>query len=369
MKNREIHKLFAESGNKCNFSGCNNKLFYEYENGTFIKLVEICHIIAQSPNGPRGDASNSHVKKQDPNNLILLCRNCHRIIDGNPDEFNVKRLLEMKRNHIEWVNKQLNILKELNWTLILHVGNITNKGMTKIDEELIFKEFLGIFTLANVEKLEVPEFLVDTKNWIQYKEKQELWWHEYLENDFKPNKIMICSINFIPLVIHLGYLIHDYFATEIIQFNRIEKTWKWKRLENKVNKKSWYIINKEIQENQNNQRITLLISISSKVKEKDILEIFGNDVNVLKISVENPNRNWLKYKEQLFGFQRIFIKLIDDLINELSELNEIHLFCSIPTPVAFIIGSSINPNMHPRFVLYNYNVKKEPKYSRAFEIN
>ena len=38
-------------------------------------------------------------------------------------------------------------------------------------------------------------------------------------------------------------------------------------------------------------------------------------------------------------------------------------------PIAFIIGSSINPTVHPQFHLYKYNVKNTPKYSKAFEIN
>lgn len=85
--------------------------------------------------------------------------------------------------------------------------------------------------------------------------------------------------------------------------------------------------------------------------------------------MDNPARSWLRYKEQLIAFQETFVKLIDELIGQYINLKRIHLFYAGPTPLAFKIGSSINPNMHPKFIIYNYHVKDSPKYSKIFEIN
>ena len=57
------------------------------------------------------------------------------------------------------------------------------------------------------------------------------------------------------------------------------------------------------------------------------------------------------------------------IVNIYPDLTEIHLFLSGPTPVAFVIGSSINPNMHPKFILYNYHRKSKPKYTRVITLN
>ena len=92
-------------------------------------------------------------------------------------------------------------------------------------------------------------------------------------------------------------------------------------------------------------------------------------MKIIKINVSKPDRTWLKYKEQLIDFQNKFIHLIDVLVQQFKSLKEIHLFYAGPTPIAFIIGSSLNPTIHPRFKLYNYFTKDSPKYSKAFVIN
>ena len=368
MKDRDIHKLFAESGNRCNFPDCNQLLFPKNEDGTYTKLAELCHIIASSPDGPRGNLTLSRLKREDLENIILLCRNCHKKIDDNPSAFTVERLKDMKENHIKWVNERLAFHNELNWTLLIHAGNINGKGLVKIDEDIIFKEFLGFYTLSNVEKLLVDEYLTKTGNWAQYITKQEEWWKKYQESKTKPQKLVICSINFISLVIHLGFLIHDTFISEIFQFDRFRESWKWQELNDKVNSKNTLNINNPIEESSNISEIALSISISGLIKDKDIFKTLG-EIPIIKITVAKPNRSWLEYKEQLIQFHKVFLKLLDKITNNFSNIKKIHLFFTGPTPMAFKIGASINPNIHPQFVLYNYHRKHKPRYSKVVALN
>jgi len=44
-------------------------------------------------------------------NLILLCRNHHKIVDDNEDEYTVEKLNKMKIKHMEWVKKNKKIDK------------------------------------------------------------------------------------------------------------------------------------------------------------------------------------------------------------------------------------------------------------------
>lgn len=369
MKEREIHKLIADSGGRCNFPSCGEKLIFQYEDGTFVKLVEFCHIIGESPRGPRGLPTKSELMTQNPENIILLCVKHHKIVDNNDREYPIERLKRMKENHIQWVNERLDGLKEASWTLLIHSGNITGKGAPEIDLELIFQEFYGTHIFAEIEKIYLKEFLVETRNWLKYKKEQEKWWQDFLNQEDKPKKFVICSINFIPLVIHLGYLIHDTFITEIYQFHREENSWKWKFFEENEINQEFYLIDIDKKEDLIIKKIALSISISGNIKDDDIYTTIGEKINIIKLRVQNPSRNWLKCKEQFIEFQRIFINLIDSLIIQYKNLQEIHLFYAGPTPIAFIIGSLINPNMHPKFILYNYHLKSIPKYTKALEIN
>jgi hypothetical protein len=70
-------------------------------------IGENCHIVAESPNGPRGDASFPVEKRDKYGNLILLCRVHHRIIDEQPNTYAVQRLHELKEGHERWVKESL----------------------------------------------------------------------------------------------------------------------------------------------------------------------------------------------------------------------------------------------------------------------
>jgi hypothetical protein len=57
---------------------------------------EECHIVAQSPGGPRA-AEIADVDGYQ--NLILLCRKHHKQVDDQRAHFTVERLKEIKREH------------------------------------------------------------------------------------------------------------------------------------------------------------------------------------------------------------------------------------------------------------------------------
>lgn len=89
---KTIRRLFALSGNACAFPDCPSPIV-EAE-GTI--TGEICHMRAQSRGGPRYEASQSEQERHAFENLILLCRRHHKIIDAEPDIYSVEVLEEMR---------------------------------------------------------------------------------------------------------------------------------------------------------------------------------------------------------------------------------------------------------------------------------
>ncbi len=70
-------------------------------------LGEECHIIAKSIDGPRGNPDFPEAKLDKYENLILLCRIHHKIIDHQPNKYTVKYLREIKSAHERWVRESL----------------------------------------------------------------------------------------------------------------------------------------------------------------------------------------------------------------------------------------------------------------------
>lgn len=90
-----IKKLFALSGNICAFPGCQSPIVESAGTVT----GEICHICAKSPNGPRFDEKQTDKQRHSFENLILLCRRHHKIIDAEFEVYSVDALQEIKKIH------------------------------------------------------------------------------------------------------------------------------------------------------------------------------------------------------------------------------------------------------------------------------
>lgn len=58
---------------------------------------EICHIRARNEGGARFDVTQTEEERQGFNNLVLLCRRHHKMVDAEPDVYSVDALEEIKR--------------------------------------------------------------------------------------------------------------------------------------------------------------------------------------------------------------------------------------------------------------------------------
>lgn len=91
-------RLFADSGGYCQNPSCLNELFQSID-GKDIHFAEMAHIFAASDTGPRSKDSLSENERGDYNNLILLCANCHTIIDKAEEQFKDELISRWKLEH------------------------------------------------------------------------------------------------------------------------------------------------------------------------------------------------------------------------------------------------------------------------------
>lgn len=104
MRMKDVKTLWGRAANRCAFSDCKIELTIDGEIDT---LGEMAHIIAKSPDGPRGKSDISSESRDSYENLILLCPTHHKIIDNSPEEWTVEKLKQTKEQHEKWVTEQL----------------------------------------------------------------------------------------------------------------------------------------------------------------------------------------------------------------------------------------------------------------------
>ncbi|NGY85260.1 HNH endonuclease [Bacillus megaterium] len=73
---------------------------------------EECHIISAKKNGPRYDSSFPTERLDSYENLILLCRIHHKLIDDQYQTYDTELLHRLKSNHEKWISDNLRIDKE-----------------------------------------------------------------------------------------------------------------------------------------------------------------------------------------------------------------------------------------------------------------
>ena len=70
-------------------------------------IGEECHIVARKPKGPRGTAALPLDKRDEIDNLILLCRIHHKQIDDQVNTYTAETLTTIKAKHERWVQQSL----------------------------------------------------------------------------------------------------------------------------------------------------------------------------------------------------------------------------------------------------------------------
>lgn len=105
----KTHKmLWGRAANRCAFPECRRELVVDESETDDESLIgEECHIVAREQNGPRGDSPLASESRNRYDNLILFCNIHHKLIDDQPNTYDVQILKQMKTSHETWVRESL----------------------------------------------------------------------------------------------------------------------------------------------------------------------------------------------------------------------------------------------------------------------
>lgn len=106
LKTRKM--LWGRAANRCAFVDCRKELVIDASQSDDESLIgEECHIVARSPDGPRGQSPLTLEQRDKYANLVLLCAVHHKVIDDQPGQYTVDHLKQIKGTHENWVRETL----------------------------------------------------------------------------------------------------------------------------------------------------------------------------------------------------------------------------------------------------------------------
>jgi hypothetical protein len=105
---KTLKMLWGRAAGRCSWPDCRMDLYEdETETDDPTHVGENCHIVAEKDHGPRTNPAMPEEECNSYANLILLCRNHHKVIDAQEGKYTVERLHQMKAEHEAWVRHQL----------------------------------------------------------------------------------------------------------------------------------------------------------------------------------------------------------------------------------------------------------------------
>ena len=95
-----------ESCNCCAIPECHKRLVIDSKGNDPKSIIgEMAHIKGEKLTAARYDPNMTDKERNSHENLILLCRDHHKMIDDQPQTYTVERLHEIKRQHQLWADE------------------------------------------------------------------------------------------------------------------------------------------------------------------------------------------------------------------------------------------------------------------------
>jgi len=355
-------KLWVKAGGRCEFGGCNDYLLRDNLTLSETNYSDIAHIVAASKNGPRGNDSLPLSRRNEINNLMLACKNHHKLIDDENfvKDYPKNKLLHFKKDHEDRIYK-LNKTRPANKTAIVRFRSNIGKDTAHVPIEQIREAIYPKYPVDE-EGVEIDLTAIKTTDSQSYwkvgadciKGQVSALMTSRIDSP-SPKHVSVFAFGPIPFLIHLGNCLGNKADIDIYQRHRDSENWIWKRAKKTVK----YKFNL-LKRGKDASKVALVISLSGKILINDLPEKVVEDYYIYEITITNqtPSPMFIKSKNDLIGFKIIYHEALSKIGKKHNKAKELSLFPAVPVSVAVVCGIERLPKAHPAFVVYDFNRTK-----------
>lgn len=359
---------------RCQFPGCGVDLREHISTGKRGNFSYFAHIVASSPDGPRGSITDSARLADDPSNFLLLCDYCHRLIDRvSPAEYPIETLHEIRDTSIAEVSRLLDTLRYRKVKPYAILGNLGNQVAYLSSAEA--REALWNSKLR-CEK-DAPETLFQPGGHL-YKEQTATYWGALFEtlrqeipqiqrylnglsrSGASRDELAIFPLHLTSILILAGHIIGDNGGIHLFQPHRdkvgedLVTRWAWPVSATSPSPEKYRVRTLEPCAVDSGEAC-LLVSLTFSIDPIRLPEHCYKDgkwlLPTLEVFVEEPSQNIISHPEDLQHFGR----QVDSALRTLQDqfrAKKIHLIVGAPTTAAVVIGQKMQARHHAPFVCH-----------------
>jgi hypothetical protein len=359
--------LWARSSGRCQM--CNKDLIGDLMTGSpdLVKGL-VAHIVAEKPDGPRGDPIRSPELIDDIANVMLLCHGDHRSIDyERPADYPEERLLAIKHAHENRISIQTSIAPD-RATHVLRYGALIGKNEALLSQADMFEALLPTRYPATLSSLDVQ--LIG----CQFADHEPAYWGfqqenlrrqvaTHLKGRVETGEIQHLSVFALapqPLLIELGRQIGDIVPAATFQRHREPETWAWPSDGAPIP----FVITRP---QDIRPVVALKIALSATVNDDRITRVLGDDVSIWSVTAPEPHNDIMKTASDLSRFRQVMRRLFDEIKAAHGEHAVINLFPAMPVSIAVEVGRVWMPKADLPLIVFDQN-KSRGEFIRALEI-
>lgn len=349
--------LWGLTAGRCEFSGCNKDLFFHSVTLLAGNFAQVAHVVAFREYGPRGHDGERPKVAHDLTNLMLLCPECHKLIDDRPTEFPRRTLEAYKQDHEDRVRHVTSFGPDLRTTVVQLKALIAGQPID--------------IPISHVYDAVAPRWPADRRGCVIditsidvendagtaaaiRKIDQELARLYAPGMDAEATRhLSLFGLAPMHILAYLGSRLSDKIPVDFFQRHRDNDAspWQWRISDIPVD----YRID-HIKKGIDPSKVALILSLSGKIPANVLPEAIDNSFSVYEITLANdtPHRDFLRQREDLEHFRKRYRQFLAELTRNHGLLREIQVFPAVPAPVATTLGYDLLPKVHPSLRMFDY---------------
>jgi SMODS-associated and fused to various effectors sensor domain len=354
-------RLWVAAGGRCEY--CNEYLLEDGFTGYELNLAEQAHIVGASdtPGSPRGASTMALAARAEPENLMLLCRAHHLVIDRLIAEHTVEGLLQMKREHEARIRALTAITSERG-SIVLRVIGTVRGAAVQIPRSTVAATVTADGRFPRYPLALAGEDLeVDLRNLPE--EGQDNYWSvgvrmiEQAANRLRDAQAPIAHVSVfaiarIPLLIALGFHLDDKIAATIYQRRR-----------DGAGDGNWLadpdapvvaFEHRRIAGDRDSARVALAVSLTAPIGEEVAAAADAQSAVYAIAPVGVPcGRDVLGARASLENFAETYHQLLAKIEQEHPSCRELLIFPACPASAAVALGRGVMRDAQPALIVYD----------------
>lgn len=363
--------VWAAAAGRCTF--CNRLVLGNEDLGLAVPIGELAHNVGWGEKSPRGESDLSPEQRRQADNLILLCRTCHKPIDdkGIVGLYTVDVLARMKRDHEQRIHALTEIDGDRQAAIVRVVSPVRD-----VNPELSYETVLGATAAAGLFPKILPwsysaECELDLRRGGDFGAPADFT-HcaedidvlvRRIDDGIRRDEIKrlaVFAMTRIPLLVHLGAKLDDKVPTLIFQRHRVDdgNPWRWPvdpppppMFETRL-----------LRTGSDRQHVALTINLSGTVRLEELPAEIDETYAIFAlgpVAPQVPHPSLISSPAALANFDsaiREFLALIEA---EHGKIDHIDLFPAIPLSPAITLGRVLMPDVSPAWRIFDRNAERQ----------